>query len=156
MSENPSTGGSAAAQAYRAEMERQGASAESEQTPPQQQPQPQPPQPASAGPAKNGRAVERKRMSGRARVARPGLPPLIGKMYDLSETGACILLDSMLPNKAPCVLEIEIFHDGKRHVFSTQAQAVYGIFSSGKGFKVGFQFGPRSPEASKSIAALVA
>lgn len=100
--------------------------------------------------------MERKRIGGRARVVRAGADAVVGKMYDISETGACILLDSMLPTKAACMLEIEIFHDGKRHLFTTQAQAVYGIFSSGKGFKVGFQFGPRSPEASKSIAALMA
>lgn len=145
MSENPSTGGSAAAQAYRAEVERQGSPAPAA-----------PPPPVSTGPLKDGRAVERKRISGRARVVRAGAQTVDGKMFDLSETGACILLDSMLPSKAACVLEIEIFHDGKRYVFSTQAQAVYGIFSSGKGFKVGFQFGTRSPEAIKSIAALVA
>jgi hypothetical protein len=143
MSEQPVTGGSAAAQAFRAEVERQGASAQA-------------PQPVPNGSPKDGRAVERKRISGRARVVRAGAQPLVGKMFDISETGACILLDSMLPNKAACVLEIEIFNDGQRYAFSTQAQAVYGIFSSGKGFKVGFQFGPRSPEASKSIAALVA
>lgn len=144
MSEYSGTGGSAAAQAFRAEVERQGT------------PAAQPPQPVSTGQLKDGRAMERKRIGGRARVVRAGADAVVGKMYDISETGACILLDSMLPTKAACMLEIEIFHDGKRHLFTTQAQAVYGIFSSGKGFKVGFQFGPRSPEASKSIAALMA
>ena len=143
MSEYPSSGGSAAAQAYRAEVERQGTPAQA-------------PQPVASGSLKDGRAVERKRIGGRALVVRAGAQPVDGKMFDLSDTGACILLDNMLPNKALCVLEVEIFHNGQRYVFSTPAQAVYGIFSSGKGFKVGFQFGPRSPEASKSIAALMA
>lgn len=142
MSEISSTGGSAAAQAYRAEVEKRGTPAQA-------------PQPVTPGSPKDGRAVERKRMGGRARVVRAGAQPVVGKMFDLSETGACILLDSMLPDKAACMLEVEIFQNGQRYVFSTPAQAVYGIFSSGKGFKVGFQFGPRSPEASKTIAALM-
>lgn len=145
MTESSGTGGSAAAQAYRAEVERQGIVLA-----------PLPQAAVPTGAPKDGRAVERKRIGGRARVVRTGAQPVIGKMYDISETGACIVLDGMLPSKSACMLEFEIFHNGQRHVFSTQALVVYGIFSSGKGFKVGFQFGPRSPEASKSIAALVA
>ncbi len=153
MAEQPVAGGSAAGQAYRAELERQGKPvglavtdvlAGNPQNPPHR----------SA--LKEARSVERKLVSGRARVIRNAAQPLVGKTVDISETGACILMDDMLPSKTACVLEFDIFHNGKRYVFSTTAQVVYGIFSSGRGFKVGFQFGPRSPEASSSIAALVA
>jgi len=153
MPERPLDGGSAAGQAYRAELERQGkpvglAVEEGVAASPQN-----PPPRGSMGEA---RAVERKLVSGRVRVIRSAAQPLVGRTVDLSETGACILMDVTLPSKTACVLEFDIFHNGKRYVFSTTAQVVYGIFSSGRGFKVGCQFGPRSPEASSCIAALVA
>lgn len=99
--------------------------------------------------------MERKLISGRVRVVRADAHTVNGKMIDLSETGACVVLDYVLPSMAACMLEVDIFHDGRHYVFSTPARAVYSVFSSGKGFKVGFQFGPRSPQASMSIAALV-
>lgn len=151
--EPSSSGGSAAGQAFRAELARQGMSVN---TVVAKTPSAEPPEAPSRKPANEARAVERKRVNGRARVLHNATPGLAGKTVDISETGACILLDHTLASKTACVLEFDIFHDGKRYVFSTPAQAVYGVFSSGKGFKVGFQFGPRSPEASRCIAALVA
>lgn len=112
--------------------------------------------PRSRGSITEARAAERKLVSGRARVVRNLAQALLGKTVDISETGACILMDDMLPSKAACVLEFDIFHNGKRYVFSTPAHVVYGVFSSGKGFKVGFQFGPLSPQASRCVATLVA
>lgn len=95
-------------------------------------------------------------MNGRARVVLPSGEAVTGKMVDLSLTGACVMLDDMLPSRVACVLEFDIFHGGRRHVFNTPAVSVYGVLASGGGFKVGFQFGASSRAASKSIAELVA
>ena len=80
----------------------------------------------------------------------------MGKMLDISVTGACVLMDDMFPSRLGCVMEFDIFHDGRRHLFSTPAVSVYGVLASGKGFKVGFQFGASSQAASKSITELLA
>jgi len=146
-------GGSAAAQAYREQLARQGDSAGVALA---QTTITSTPKLPSQVPINEARAVKRKLIGGRARVVRNGAQVVVGKMVDISETGACVILDDTLPSKTGCVLEFDIFHDGRRYVFSAQAQAVYGVFSSGKGFKVGFQFGPRNAEASKCISALVA
>lgn len=153
MSEQPSAGGSAAGQSYRAELKQQaepidGAVAGLSTTTPLRSP--------PSGPPQEARAAERKLISGRVRVLRASAQTVHGKMIDISETGACVVLDCVLPSMAACMLEVEIFHNGRHHAFSAPARAVYSVFSSGKGFKVGFQFGSRSPQASMSIAALVA
>lgn len=151
----PGTGGSAAGQAYREELARQGKSVESALEDLSAATATKPPAPKPPGEA---RAAERKKVNGRARVvvAGAGAGAVMGKMVDISLTGACVMLDDMFPSKKNCVLEFDIFHGGQRHLFSVQALSVYGVLASGKGFKVGFQFGSQTAAASKSIAALVA
>ena len=95
-------------------------------------------------------------MNGRAQAVLPNGKAVAGKMVDISLTGACVLMEDMFPSRTRCVLEFDIFHNGRRQLFSTPAVSVYGVLASGKGFKVGFQFGPSSPAASKSIAELMA
>jgi hypothetical protein len=63
-----------------------------------------------------------------------------------------VLLDDMVPVKKVCTFECDIFQNGIRRVFSAPAVSVYGVLASGHGFKVGFQFGPRSSAALKTIA----
>lgn len=86
MSEILSTGGSAVAQAFRARAEQQGTPTPTAQ-------------PLAPAPPTDGRAATRKRIGGRALVVRAGAQSVVGKMFDLSDTGACILLDSMLPQQ---------------------------------------------------------
>ncbi len=147
----PPGGGSAAGQAYREELARLGKPVALAETP-----VPSVAKPPSGSPVGEARAVERKKVNGRARVVVPGAQAVTGKMVDISLTGACVMLDDMFPSKQTCVLEFDIFYGGQRHVFSTAAVSVYGVFASGKGFKVGFQFGPYSAATGKSIALLVA
>ncbi len=149
----PGTGGSAAGQAYREELARQGKSVESALEDLSAATAAKPPAPKPLGEA---RAAERKKVHGRARIVVAGAGAVMGKMVDISLTGACVMLDDMFPSKKNCVLEFDIFHAGQRHVFSVQALSVYGVLASGKGFKVGFQFGTVTAAAGKSIAALVA
>jgi hypothetical protein len=148
----PGPGGSVAGRAYREELARQGRA-----------PDPIPLAAQASAPASEtlpakieARAAERKKMSGRARVVLPGGFAAFGKMVDMSLTGACVMMEDTLPNRVSCVLEFDIFHNGKRHAFSTSAVSVYGVLASGKGFKVGFQFGACGAAATKCIAELVA
>jgi hypothetical protein len=150
---NPQTGGSAAGRAYRAELARQGISVADATVGVSAQAQPNA---ALVGGNGEARAAERKKVAGRASVVFPGGAVVTGKMIDISLTGACILMEEALPSKRVCALEFDIFHAGKRYVFNTQAVSVYAVLASGKGFKIGFQFGPRGPAAQAAIAALVA
>lgn len=146
-------GGSSAGQAYRAELALQ------ERSPGDSNPEAvTKPQLNKAPVGANGeaRAAERKKVTGRASVVSPGGAVATGKMIDISLTGACILMEDALPSKRVCALEFDIFQGGKRYAFQTQAVSVYSVLASGKGFKVGFQFGPRGPAAQSAIASLVA
>lgn len=147
------TGGSAAARAYRAELERKGLSPGPSTVEVSAGPQSNAAPVAASGEA---RAAERRKVGGRASVVVPGSAIASGKMIDISLTGACILMEGALPSKKVCTLDFDIFHGGKRYEFSAQAVSVYAVLASGKGFKVGFQFGPRGPAAQSAIAALVA
>lgn len=95
-------------------------------------------------------------MAGRARVVLQGADSaLSGKMVDMSLTGACVLIDAAVPIKKMCTLECDIFQNGSRHLFTVPALLVYSVLASGHGFKVGFQFGPTSPAALKTISDLL-
>ncbi len=153
VSEVPATGGSAAGQAFRAELARQGR--ESGIQPTAETPVPAPAKPVAPSTSGEARAAERKKVNGRARVLVPGSETVMGKMVDISLTGACVMLEDMFPSRKVCTLEYDIFHAGTRHVFVTPAVSVYGVLASGKGFKVGFQFGPIGEAARKSLTALV-
>jgi len=147
--------GSAAGQAYREQLVREKATgAATAETDPGAATDIGRPAPFNRG--SDARAAERKKVSGRARiVVMVGGADVSGKLIDMSSTGACILMDDMLPVKKVCTLECDIFQNGTRHVFSVQAVLVYGVLARGHGFKVGFQFGPRSPAALKTIAAIL-
>ena len=109
------------------------------------------PQPAPTG--ADARTAERKKVTGRVRILLQGAGASVsGKMVDISVNGACVLLDDMVPVKKMCTLECDIFQNGTRRVFSAPAVSVYGVLASGHGFKIGFQFGPRSSATLKTIA----
>lgn len=109
------------------------------------------PQPTPTG--ADARTAERKKVTGRVRILLQGAGASVsGKMVDISVNGACVLLDDMVPVKKMCTLECDIFQNGTRRVFSAPAVSVYGVLASGHGFKIGFQFGPRSSAALKTIA----
>ncbi len=146
-------GGSSAGRAYREELARQGRALGDANTQAPVTPQSKG---MPAGQSVEARAAVRKKVVGRARVGLPGGAVVAGRMIDISLTGACILMEDGLPSKWVCSLEFDVFHDGKRYVFGAQAVSVYSVLASGKGFKVGFEFGPRGPAAQSAIAALVA
>ena len=152
----PLTGGSAAGQALRAELAKQGIDPESALADANSRAAVASPPPPEGSNAADARAATRKKVSGRARIAVQDSNNVItGKMVDISVTGASVLLDDMLQPKKMCHVTCDVFHEGKRYVFTTQAITVYGVLARGMGFKVGLHFGPRDAETSKTIAALV-
>jgi len=150
--ESHSRGGSAAGQAYRDQFARDSNSASvaaglSTHTAAIDQHQPG-----------DSRATTRKKLSGRARLVATDTTRVVatGKLMDISATGACVLLDDMFAAKRTCTLDCDVFYQGKAYVFKTPAVSVYAVLASGKGFKVGLQFGPQDAETARIIATLLA
>ena len=135
-------GGSAAAKAYRAELGLDTALQDlSEAT--------------TTKPLAEARAAVRRKFSGRVRLTFDVGTPTDAKMIDMSVSGVCLLVEQMLHAKTPCALACNIFHEGKAYIFNVRAVAVYSVLASGKGFKVGFQFGPQDDATAAKIAALM-
>lgn len=142
-------GGSAAARAYREQLAREGQSL-SAFVPGQ----------LGGGQAEgavhvNARRDERVKINGRAWIRLAGAVTMSGRMVDLSQGGACVLMEDPVRAKSACTLEVDVFHNGKRQVFSCPAVCVYAVLAAGKGFKVGFQFGSCGSEARAVLAALL-
>ena len=128
----PQTGGSAASQAMRAELAKQDLTPEATSSPA-----------PKAASLPDVRAAARKKVSGRANIGfGNGQPSLVGKMMDVSLTGACVMLDQMVPPKSVCTLECSI--------------TVYGVLVGGQGFKIGVVFGPMDASTAETVKALVA
>ena len=105
---------------------------------------------------KDARAAVRKKFPGKARLSGDNSGRFImGRVFDVSITGASVIVEDMLPWKKIVKLDIDIFHNGKRFVFSIQAVPVYSVLVSGTGYKIGFQFGPPTPEAQKTLGLLM-
>lgn len=101
------------------------------------------------------RAVERKIVNGRTRVTLAGGTVAMGKLLDLSRLGASVMVDDLLAVKKSCTLDCDIFHNGKHYVFSAPAVSVHAVLVSGKGFKVGFEFGPYPPAVAQTLDELL-
>ena len=104
---------------------------------------------------KESRAAVRKKVPGRARVRLGQQQIYFGKMIDISMTGASILCEEIIPSRKIVDLEIDIFHEGRKCYFVVQAIAVHHVLVGGKGYKIGLQFGPLTPEAVKSLGLLL-
>lgn len=104
---------------------------------------------------RDARAAERKKVNGRAKLILGSTLVCHARMVDVSTTGACVTVEDLIPGKKVYNLEFDIFHTGRRYLFAVQGVPVYSVLVSGKGYKVGFQFGPRSPEAAKSLGDLM-
>ncbi len=147
-------GGSQAARLYREQLMREGNMHSNDQTK-------SPAQATSWGSASviesvDSRVAVRKKINGRARVhlTDAGGSFVAGKLVDISVSGVCIMMDAPFPIKRTCNLECEVFYQGQRQLFSTQAVSVYGVLAGTAGFRVGFQFGARSPDAVRVIELL--
>ena len=98
------------------------------------------------------RLAERKVVHGKAQIALGSGFSVGGKLIDLSEGGVCVMLDDPVTVKKVCNISCNIFQNGKNHTFSLPSVVAYCVLVSGRGYKVGFQFGPRSPAATQTIA----
>lgn len=107
---------------------------------------------ADTAPKITPRIAERKLVTGRAQITIGSGFSVAGKMIDLSEGGTCVMLDDPVTIKKVCNISCKIYHNGVNHTFSLPAVVAYCVLVSGRGYKVGFQFGPRSPAVAKSIA----
>jgi len=83
----------------------------------------------------------RKKFAGKVKIYLQGQPVNAGRLFDISMTGLSVILENIIPKK-PYTLEVDVFHDGKRYLFNVQGIPLYNILVSGKGYKIGFQFGP--------------
>lgn len=91
--------------------------------------------------ARDARTDARKKFPGKVKIYSQGQVVDSGRLFDISLTGLSVILENILPKKA-YGLEVDIFHDGKRYFFNVQGLPLYNILVSGKGYKIGFQFGP--------------
>lgn len=101
------------------------------------------------------RLAERKVVSGKAQIALGSGFSMGGKLIDLSEGGVCAMLDDPITIKKVCNITCSIFQNGKSYKFSLPSVVAYCVLVSGRGYKVGFQFGPRSAEVAQTIADLL-
>lgn len=91
--------------------------------------------------SKDARSETRKRFAGKVKIYLQGQPVNAGRLFDISMTGVSVILENIIAKK-PYTLEVDVFHDGKRYFFTVQGMPMYNILVSGKGYKIGFQFGP--------------
>ena len=135
-------GGSAAAQAYRAEMAQESAGKDQAEV-------------TESKPQLEARAAVRRKFSGRVRLTFEAGAATDARVIDMSTTGICLLVDQMVRANTTCTLACNIFHEGKPFVFGLRALAIYSVLASGKGFKVGLQFGPHDAKVATQIATLM-
>lgn len=91
---------------------------------------------------------------GRAQVAIPNHVVLPGHTLDISIGGVCIVVDEKLPLNISYPIRFEMTVNGKVELITTTARAVYGVFASQGGFRVGFQFIDAEPKRTNLIKAL--
>ena len=65
-------------------------------------------------------------------------------------------MEDSIASKRICAVECDVMLEGKRHSLRVRAVVVYSVLVSGKGFRVGFQFGPLDPVATKTLSAILA
>jgi hypothetical protein len=145
-------GGSPAAQAFREQLAKEEASGTADERINASTTAPGTFQPPPGN--RDSRAADRKKVNGRAKLIMGGALIANSRLVDISLTGSCVTVDDLIPGKKVYNLEFDIFHNGRRYVFGVQGVPVYSVLVSGKGYKVGFQFGPRSPETAKALGDL--
>jgi c-di-GMP-binding flagellar brake protein YcgR len=93
-------------------------------------------------------------LHGRAQVALPDHRVLAARTLDISEGGVCIITEETISVGATYPLRFEISVNGKVHVIMASGKAVYGVFASQGGFRVGFQFMESDPDRKQLIKSL--
>jgi len=119
----------------------------------------QPAQPPFGGPdggaaRRDERAAKRFACSGRAKVTSGNGVTHDGKMFDISRTGGCVMLENRIPIGTLCSEHNVVFKAVKTQDFIVQAVCMHATLVGDKGFKHGFQFERPGDQAMKAIAAL--
>jgi hypothetical protein len=99
--------------------------------------------------------VERILVQGAVSMRLSGGFPQIGKLQDASMVGLSALVDIQMPRGKIYDLQVKAFRNCSVYEFITQAVCVHSTLS-GRGFKVGFKFGPMDEATSASVAAMTA
>jgi hypothetical protein len=81
--------------------------------------------------------------------------PQIGKLQDASMIGLSALVDIQLPRSKIYELQVKAFRNGRVFEFIVQAVCIHSTLS-GRGFKMGFKFGPMNKATTEIIAAMIA
>lgn len=79
-----------------------------------------------------------------------------GRIYDVSPTGASLLLDARLPVGSQWTLHMHIYKSGQHYRFSLHGHVIYATLSGGAGFRHGLALEKPGGEASATLQALLA
>lgn len=107
------------------------------------------------GPARpDERAAKRYPCSGRAKVLTSSGRSIDGRMFDVSMTGASVLLEDRVSFNGRCTITVSVYKGGTLHHFQVTARFVHASLAGQSGFKHGFGFDAPDAAATKSLAAL--
>jgi hypothetical protein len=100
------------------------------------------------------RTAKRYPCSGRAKILTAKGRSIDGRMFDISMTGASLLLEDRIPFDAPCTITISVYKGGVLHHFQVHARFVHASLAGQTGFKHGFEFQGLDNAATQALAAL--
>ena len=100
------------------------------------------------------RAAKRYPCSGKARIVTSSGATVEGRMFDISMTGASVLLDDRANFGTRCTIAITVYKGGTLHNIQATARFVHASLAGQSGFKHGFEFDSPDAAAVKSLAAL--
>lgn len=100
------------------------------------------------------RAAQRYPCSGRAKILTSGGRSIDGRMFDISMTGASVLMEERVSFDGRCTLTVSVYKGGTLHHFQVRARFVHASLAGQSGFKHGFEFDAPDSSASKALATL--
>lgn len=109
---------------------------------------------SSGATRQEARAAKRFPCSGRAKILTNSGRSIDGRMFDISMTGASVLLEDRVVFNGRCTITISVYKAGVLHHFQVQARFVHASLAGQTGFKHGFEFEKPDGAATKSLAAL--
>ena len=98
--------------------------------------------------------IERILVQGAVSIRLAGGFPQIGKLQDASMLGLSAVVDIQMPRGKIYELQVRAFRNGRVYEFIVQAVCIYSTLS-GRGFKMGFKFGPMNEAITANVAALI-
>ena len=111
---------------------------------------------AGSARAQEARAVPRKAVAGRIKLATDSGVKQTGRLVDLSVHGFCALLNDPVKAGILCLIDCEVSLRGQPRAISAIARPVHSVLVSGKGYRVGFQFTKISDGSVDVVRSLLA